>query len=367
VRILTVALLGLVAVAPAAAREKGEAPRVESVVPSVRQPHAGDPAVIWYDSFDGPESTQQQYYEYQAGTPGAKRTDKESLGGTGQSMELFYAKGQQGVGSRKLLFGDTPFGHPVRKGEHFTDVYWRLYVKHQKGWTGAPAKMSRATGFASSSWTQAFILHVWSGSGTTLTLDPARGIRDSQVVTTKYNDFPNLKWLGNSPSGTFPVHSAEEAGRWICVEARLRLNTPGKADGLAQLWVDGRLDSERRGMDFRNSYEEHTINAVLLESYWNDGSPVDQYRWYDDFVVSTKPIGPVTAPAKPTLILASAAPCDVEVGEGPAPAVAAWSTSQARGKVTVTTALQPGRTYYCRVRSSGGDWSPWHQPFVVEK
>jgi hypothetical protein len=367
VRILTVALLGLVAVAPAAAREKGDAPRVESVVPSARQPHAGDPAVIWYDSFDGAESTQQPYYEYQAGTPGAKRTDKEALGGSGQSMELFYAKGQQGVGSRKLLFGDAPFGHPLRKGEHFTDIYWRLYVKHQKGWTGAPAKMSRATGFVSSSWNQAFILHVWSGSGTTLTLDPARGVRDSQVVTTKYNDFPNLKWLGNSPSGTFPVHSAEEAGRWICVEARLKLNTPGKADGLAQLWIDGRLDTERHGMDFRNSYEEHTINAVLLESYWNDGSPVDQYRWYDDFVVSTKPIGPVTAPAKPTLILASAAPCDVEVGEGPAPASAAWSASQAHGKVTVTTALQPGRTYFCRVRAPSGDWSPWHQPFVVEK
>lgn len=342
-------------------------PRIESVVPAAKQPHDGDPAVIWYDSFDGPESVQQQYLEYESGSPGGKRTDKEALGGKGQSMELFYAKGKQGVGGRKLLFGDAPFGKPLRKGEKFTDVYWRIYVKHQKGWTGAPAKMSRATGFASSSWTQAFILHVWSGAGSTLTLDPARGVRDGQIVTTKYNDFANLKWIGNSPSGTFPVHATEESGRWICVEARLKLNTPGKADGVAQLWVDGRLDTERSNMDFRGTYEAHTINAVLLESYWNDGSPSDQYRWYDDFVVSTKPIGPVTAPSKPTLILTSQDPCDVEVSPGPTYQTVEWSAQGVKGKVVVTTALQPGRTYSCRVRHPGGDWSPWHQPFVVEK
>jgi hypothetical protein len=349
------------------AQEKGDIPRIESVVPAAKQPHEGNPATIWYDSFDGPESTQEQYLEYKAGTPGGKRTDKEALGGAGQSMELFYAKGQQGVGGRKIVFGDCPFGRPVRKGDKFTEIYWRHYVKHQKGWTGAPAKMSRATGFASSSWTQAFILHVWSGSGTTLTLDPARGVRDGHLVTTKYNDFPNLKWLGNSPSGKFPVHATEESGRWICVEAHLKLNTPGQQDGSAQLWVDGVLDTERSGMDFRSTYEEHTINAVLLEAYWNNGSPVDQTRWYDDFVVSTKPIGPITAASKPTLILTSATPCEIEIAADPKGEKVVWKSKPVTGRVTLPGALPAGPMYFCRARHSGGDWSPWHQPFFVEK
>lgn len=358
----------LLLMAPALqAQDKGEIPRVESVVPAVKQPHEGNPAVIWYDSFDGPESVQEQYLEYEAGKPGGKRTDKQALGGAGQSMELFYAKGKQGVGGRKLVFGDCPFGRPVRKGEKFTEIYWRHYVKHQKGWTGPAVKMSRATGFASSSWTQAFILHVWSGSGSTLTLDPARGVQGSQVVTKQYNDFPNLKWLGNSPSGKFPVHATEESGRWICIEAHLKLNTPGKADGSASLWVDGVLDAERTGMDFRGSYDEHTINAVLLESYWNSGSPVDQYRWYDDFVVSMKPIGPVTAAAKPTLILASDAACEVEVAADAKGDKVVWKSAAVTGKVTVTATLQPGTMHFCRVRRPGGEWSPWHQPFFVEK
>jgi hypothetical protein len=343
-----------------------EAPRVESVVPAAKQPHEGNPATIWYDSFDGPESTQEKYFEYSSASAGGKRTEKEALGGVGKSLELFYGKGQQGVGGRKIVFGDSPIGRPLRKGETFTEIYWRHYVKHQKGWSGAPAKMSRATGFVSGSWNQAFILHVWSGSGPTLTLDPVRGVRDGRVVTTKYNDFGNFKWLGNSPSGKAPVHATEESGRWICIEAHLKLNTPGKADGVGQLWVDGVLDAERTGMDYRSTYEEHAINAVFLEAYWNDGAPTDLYRWYDDFVVSTKPIGPVTAAARPTLILASAAPCDVEVAADSRGEKVVWaSKAPESGKVTLPVALPVGPMYYCRVRNRGGEWSPWHAPFFV--
>ena len=182
-------------------------PRVESVVPAERQPHADDPAVIWYDSFDGPESTQEAYLEYKADGPSALRSREQALGGRGLSMELRYPKGSQGIGGRKLVFGDSPIGRPVRKGERFTDVHWRHYVKHQDGWTGPAVKMSRATGFVSGRWNQAFILHVWSGEGDTLTLDPVRGVADGRVVTAGYNDFANFKWLGNSPSGRMPVHA----------------------------------------------------------------------------------------------------------------------------------------------------------------
>ena len=170
------------------------------------------------------------------------------------------------------------------------------------GWE-SPAKMSRATGFVSARWNQAFISHVWS-SGLPLTLDPATGVQSNRVVTTKYNDFDHLKWLGNQPVGRFPIHATEESGRWICVESRIQLNQPGQKDGYAALWVDGRLDTERRGLDFRGNYTGRgaSVNAVFLEAYWNSGSPANQYRWYDDFVVSTAPIGPLTATVNPTLI-----------------------------------------------------------------
>jgi hypothetical protein len=375
-------VLGADRVTLARGQSSPEVLHVDSVVPSAHQPHEGNPAVIWYDSFDGPESSQAAYLEYQAGSPGARRTDREALGGKGHSIELTYARGSQGVGGRKLVFGDCPFGRPVRQGEHFEDVYWRIYVKHQKGWRGAPAKMSRATGFVSDRWNQAFILHVWSGRGDTLTLDPARGVKDGAIVTTKYNDFPHLSWLGNSPSGNFPLHAPEEANRWVCVEARLKLNTPGQKDGYAALWVDGVLDTERSGMDFRGAYTDHTINAVFLEAYWNEGSPVDQVRWFDDFVVSTKPIGPLTAPPNPTLLIALDAPVEVEIASDVRGSALVWKSRSIRpvaGQVVVEessgsftgeargrASLGAGPTYCCRVRPVGGTWSGWHQPFLVE-
>ena len=363
-----------------------EPPRIESVVPARVQPHEGNRAVIWYDNFDGPENAPYPYLEPKPDSPHAKRSAREALGGAGQAMECFYAKGEQGIGNRKLVFGDCPFGKPLRAGEKFEDIYWRIYVKHQDGWQGSPDKMSRATGFVSNRWNQAFISHVWS-SGIPLTLDPVTGVRDGQVVTTRYNDFPNFKWLGNSPKGTFSTHATSEAGRWVCVESRLKLNTPGRKDGYAALWVDGVLDCERKDLDLRGTYSAHGINAVFLEAYWNNGSPVDQYRWYDDFVVSTKPIGPVTAPANPVLIktrVDQGGDWEVQLASDARGDTIVWTSRRVVSvihRLEVTnrngvfadaklTALPPGPKYFCRVRQQDavGQWSPWsawHQPFAV--
>jgi hypothetical protein len=365
------------------------------VVPAGRQPWPADPAVIFYDDFDGPEETQARYLEPKLGSKHLARSREHALGGAGMAMELTYPPGQaSGIGNRQLVFGDAPIGRPVRKGERFEEVYWRVYVKHQPGWRGNPAKMSRATALTSPRRSQAFIAHVWGGGGErgdVLTLDPVRCVRDGQVTTTRYNDFDNfVKWLGNKPNGTFPVHSTQESGRWICVESRLKLNTPGKADGEADLWVDGRPDAQRRNMDVRGTYTAHAINAIFLEAYWNAGSPVEQKRWYDDFVVSTRPIGPVVAEAAPVLIrrpggnatawqaeIRSAADESKVVWRGRAlPARAAGdrltaeaTTGTFEGDATGKTAL-PAGVYLARCREQGADgrwteWSPWHQPFAV--
>ena len=212
------------------------------------------------------------------------------------------------------------------------------------------------------------------------------------MVTTRYNDFPNLHWLGNKPVARLRLFSPEEAGRWVCVESRARLNTPGKKDGLNQLWIDGRLEAERTNLDWRGGYTGHGINAVFLEAYWNKGSPVTQSRWYDNFVISTKPIGPVVCPANPVAVRTPPR------GEGPP---GAWEVEAAadfegravvwrskrlppgdrvridaagggfEGQLAGKGALESGKVYFLRVRQFGADgaasdWSRWHQPFRVQ-
>lgn len=226
------------------------APRIDFVVPLPEQPQASKAtrsAVIWYDDFDD-DSLQARYGEKEGDTTGEIR-----LGESGKSLLMHYERGKRGTGGRKVFFGDSPThaDKTARRGEKFTDVYWRIYVKHQEGWTGGgPAKLSRATSLVPPGWRQAMIAHVWS-SGESLTLDPASGVRGEEVVTQRYNDFQRLRWLGNSPVSRFKIHSTEESGWWICVEARAKLNSLGKKDGVNLLWIDDRLEAERQGLDWR--------------------------------------------------------------------------------------------------------------------
>ena len=205
--VLSVCLLA----GPVRPAEAPAVPRIEFVVPLAQQPHeagAGSADVIWYDDFDD-DSVQDRYAEKSGETTGSVR-----LGASGKSLRMHYAKGKRGTGGRKVFFGDSPTyaAKAARRGETFTDVYWRVYVKHQAGWTGGgPAKLSRATSIVPPGWRQAMIAHVWS-SGESLTLDPASGVRGGEVVTRQYNDFSRLRWLGNKPAARFKIHSPEESG-----------------------------------------------------------------------------------------------------------------------------------------------------------
>jgi hypothetical protein len=393
--------LTLILASSALAAEAPVVPRIDLVVPLAKQPHAGKAArgaVIWYDDFDD-DSVQVRYAEKSGET-----TDTVRLGESGKSLLMRYEKGRRGTGGRKVFFGDSPtYGDKtVRRGEKFTDVYWRIYVKHQAGWTGGgPAKLSRATSIVPPRWRQAMIAHVWS-SGESLTLDPASGVRDGEVITRRYNDFSRLHWLGNNPVSRFKIHSTEESGWWICVEARAKLNSPGKRDGINLLWIDGRLEAERRGLDWRGTFDDYGINAVFLETYWNRGSPVEQSRWIDHFVISTEPIGPLVCPRNPTLVktpfratrkdsTGALVAWETEIttvdgvgvgsaGEGER---VVWRSTtlgpEERVRVDGTTGeftgvlrgdirLAPNTTYRGRVRQRSGDgawsdWSPWHQTF----
>ena len=367
-----------------------DVPRIDFVLMSEVQSHQNDPNVIWYDDFNDGE---KDYME----STGDIDPD-ESYGGSGGSMKVGFEQGEiNGEGNRKLAFGDFPdpdsSTNVAQRGLQFDDIYWRIYVKHEYGWQGAPVKMSRATSIVSGNWRQAMILHVWSGKDNSLTLDPASGVdgQSSIVITTKYNDFDNLNWLGNNPSSEFQISSTRESGYWVLVEARAKLNTPGKSDGLAQLWIDGRLEAERENLNFRGSYTDHGINAVFLESYWNSGSIKTQARWYDNFIVSTKPIGPVVCPSNPTLYKTpyhgpgDLAAWEVELATDYEGAdivyqseelgnkeslVVDMNTGNFSGSLKGRTDLSSENTYFCRVRqkSNNGewsDWSRWHQNFSI--
>src|SRR2546427_310892 len=143
--------------------------------------------------------------------------------------------------------------------------------------------------------------HVWGdppGSGE-LSLDPASGTDAAgNLLTTKYNDFANMRWLG-AQSGVTPLFDASHVGQWYCVEAHAQLNDAALSNGVFEFWINGNLEARETGLNWLGSFSAYGINALFFENYWNTGSPVAQERYFDNIVISTQPIGCVGSGSPP--------------------------------------------------------------------
>jgi hypothetical protein len=262
---------------------------------------APDPAWIWCDDFESDRL--DRYFEYSDAGGGFVRQPDVGVGDS-YGMRVRFAADQVSAGSLHLAFGRTPgpYFAPVDDGatDH-REVYWRMYLRHPPGWTGGGGdKLSRAIVFAGTNWSEAMIAHLWSGNssrdGTNdsryyLLLDPASGTDEAGVLqTTRYNDFPNLRWLGIQ-QGTTPLFDAEHVGQWYCVEAHVRLNDAGQSNGVFEYWIDDTLQARSAELNWLGAYDDYGVNAIFFENYWNSGSPVLQERYFDNIVLSTERIG----------------------------------------------------------------------------
>lgn len=262
---------------------------------------AHDPAVLWCDDFEDATPLSQKYFEYDNNGGDFIPAAGAGLAGS-KGMQVKWQQGEVDAGNIKRTFGRSPVNSQSHSSQDFREIYWRIYVKTQDGWTGNPYKLSRATIFAQSNWAQAMIAHIWGdGTGDTLMSDPTTGIDvNGNLVTTTWNDFANLRWLGYR-RGTTPVFALAYAGVWHSIEAHVKLNTPGYSDGVFEFWIDGNLESQRTDLNWVDTWQEYGINGVFFENYWNGGAPNERVRYFDNIVISTKRIGSLdtTRPAPP--------------------------------------------------------------------
>jgi hypothetical protein len=275
-------------------------PAPSGVEPKCPGGTAPDPSVLWCDNFDDSTPIAQKYFEYDNNGGDFVPIAGEGLSAS-RAMRVRWQAGEVSAGNFKRTFGRSPVNSQSHSSTDFREIFWRMYVKMQAGWTGSPDKLSRATVFATSGWAQAMIAHVWSG-GDFLSMDPASGIDASgNLATTQYNDFANLRWLGLR-TGTTPIFSSAGAGRWYCVEAHVKLNTSGLADGVFEFWIDNHLEARRADLNWIGTWQGYGINAVFFENHWNAGAPAERIRYFDNIVISKQRIGCIDAvpPAVPT-------------------------------------------------------------------
>lgn len=85
-----------------------------------------------------------------------------------------------------------------------------------------------------------------------------------------------------------------EPGRWHRIEHHVRMNTPGQADGVYEMVLDGHLGISLSDVEYRTA-EHPDLRVNELFSSWFFGGDESQFptrvnvAWTDDWVLATQP------------------------------------------------------------------------------
>ncbi len=227
---------------------------------------------LWCDDFEDQQDLTVNYQDVSLN--GFSVSTNDAFSGS-HGIEQLYTAGQVDAGWISWFYADA-LGNDYGPAHH--EIYVRWYHKFEAGFDGFPPKMARIRSLGPG-WDKRFSVLYW--------------IADGKIVADVHVPFSSQAnssgWLPVAVSD-FDYNHPANVGRWICHEMYVKTNTSGQSDGAYRFWADGEMIIERTDVDLRGS-TSHEFNEVMLDTYWNGGSPVEQSRFYDDLVISTAPIG----------------------------------------------------------------------------
>lgn len=232
---------------------------------------------------------------------GKRISDEAAASGT-HSLEFTVDQGSK---------GPLGFFHKVKPVELMYVRYYRMFAKDWEWWKeGYGPHDTEIYGGAFKTPTDKDIgvyTDFWRTGDTILRMEMPlqKGVPNAkEQVGDRYgkltpgNGFP---WNVSPPDKIVP-------GRWFCVETMAKLNTPGKKDGAAKLWVNGKLVTSIEDLVLRD--EEHAdikFDMWFLGPYYHPGVPKTEKTYIDAIVVSTSPIGSLAEEKKSAFLKAQEA------------------------------------------------------------
>lgn len=141
--------------------------------------------------------------------------------------------------------------------------------------------------------------------------EPEPGYTHAYVYHPEQDDVYGEHWYpdgtvtnGSQSFGPYFIarpNVAPKRGEWVCYEVLVQLNTPGVRDGRVAVWQDGELIADWHNIRFRD-VSSLRIDQIQLET-GGQGSSQQNDKWYDNLVIATSYIGPMssgTVPNAPT-------------------------------------------------------------------
>jgi hypothetical protein len=231
------------------------------------------------------------------------------------AMRMVFNPGQVGGGTFSIGLGQLPgfylpggggenWQHVVSPATKFREVYWREYVRLGAGWSGTTFKHSRVRVLAPpepddpSPHRSAFQGHFWPDTNTAnsfsdgvLFFNNTNGVDEDGNVIDRGNNTNTSVWLPRTAGQTVIFKNYPAGSDWLCVEAHIRLNDPGQANGIEEFWINDQLEARRTDQNHVGTYTDYGLNQVAFDNYWNGGPPQQNVIYRDNMVVSTQPIG----------------------------------------------------------------------------
>lgn len=214
----------------------------------------------------------------------------------GRALKVTIKQGvNQGL-NRHLSFRDRPGGEPE-------EAYFRYYIRFGESWNPSKdgGKLPGLAGiYDRGGWgaRKSNGVNGWSARGSFIVQPKAsspyakyRGV-GSYVYHTRMRDQYGDAWgWGLGPTGLL------EKNRWYSIEQRVKLNTPSRADGVLQAWIDGKQVFSREDIQYR-SVPDLRIESVWLNVYHGGAAPApqDMTLFMDNIVVARRYIGPARPP-----------------------------------------------------------------------
>jgi len=87
-----------------------------------------------------------------------------------------------------------------------------------------------------------------------------------------------------------------QPGQWHRVEQRIKMNTPGVANGVVEAWFDGVKALSRTNVRFRASGGSFVIDGLYFSTFFGGNTSAwaptrSETIDFDDFIIATVPIG----------------------------------------------------------------------------
>ncbi|TWU36038.1 alpha-L-fucosidase [Novipirellula artificiosorum] len=214
----------------------------------------------------------------------------------GRCLEVEIRKGEHYGASGKLLFKK----HLGYEPEELYVRFYTCFAEDFVGRDGSEGYRGKNPGFDGT-----YDVEGWGGRPNS---DGTKGWscrgacdadNDSQQIHLGFYSY-EVKTGDYKYGTTLKFNKPIKPGNWYCVEQYLKLNTPGKADGIARAWIDGEPVFEKSDYLWRNT------DKLKIESYWVDyyrggKTPAshDHHVYLDNLAIATeKRLGEFTPPLK---------------------------------------------------------------------